>query len=153
MEKLCASCSTMLSVDCFNKNGTLASGKIRYQSYCKECNKVQSKKYYRNNLDAHRKLIIERRNKEKQSNQQYIIDYLLTHHCVDCGNSDVRVLEFDHVRGTKSDNISLMIRGSFAKLKLEIEKCDVRCANCHKIRTSQTNGSYRTKYFDNVVKQ
>jgi ribosomal protein L37E len=59
--------------------------------------------------------------------------------CVDCGFSDIRALQFDHVRGTKSGEISQMIRRGVSErvLREEISKCEVRCANCHMIVTTQ----------------
>jgi len=46
------------------------------------------------------------------------------------------VLEFDHVRGVKIWEISRMrVRASERALLSEIEKCDVRCANCHRRKT------------------
>lgn len=56
--------------------------------------------------------------------------------CKDCGNSyPYYVMDFDHVRGEKKFNISNGSRNSFNKLKNEIEKCDVVCSNCHRVRT------------------
>lgn len=56
--------------------------------------------------------------------------------CVDCGLKDPRALDFDHVRGTKSFTISY---GDYSPSRLleEIAKCDVRCANCHRIQTAE----------------
>jgi predicted transcriptional regulator len=76
-------------------------------------------------------------NKSKARNRKVVLDYLETHSCVDCGITDVRVLEFDHVRGTKIDCVSVGVKDSWSVEKLieEINKCEVRCANCHKIMT------------------
>ena len=70
-------------------------------------------------------------------NREYLNSYLKEHPCIDCGNSDIRVLEFDHVRGVKVNNVTtLSKRGhTLEKIKKEIEKCEVRCANCHRIKT------------------
>jgi hypothetical protein len=70
-------------------------------------------------------------------NRKFVDDYLKIHPCIDCGNSDVRVLEFDHVRGQKETNISNIIRNGWTLERLisEIEKCEVRCCNCHRIVT------------------
>jgi hypothetical protein len=67
----------------------------------------------------------------------FVRAYLATHPCVDCGESDIVVLEFDHVRGVKERNISDMCRRAFRvdRLAEEMTKCDVRCANCHRRKT------------------
>ena len=57
--------------------------------------------------------------------------------CIDCGVKDHRVLDFDHVRGEKKFNISWAVINAKAMKSIlpEIEKCDIRCANCHRIAT------------------
>lgn len=72
--------------------------------------------------------------KTRNRNRQFLNDYLSTHPCVDCGESDPVVLEFDHVRGYKKANLSDMAHKSLSlqSLKMEITKCEVRCANCHR---------------------
>ena len=66
-------------------------------------------------------------------------EYLETHPCVDCGESDPVVLEFDHVRGEKVMDIAGMKAraASLFTIDNEIAKCDVRCANCHRRKTAQ----------------
>jgi hypothetical protein len=46
-------------------------------------------------------------------------------------------MDFDHVRGTKVADLARLrlARGGWSKLVAEIEKCDVVCANCHRLRT------------------
>jgi len=54
--------------------------------------------------------------------------------CTDCGyDKDPKALHFDHVRGKKYKGISeLCSKGySLTAIKKEIQKCEVRCANCH----------------------
>jgi len=54
--------------------------------------------------------------------------------CMDCGyNKHSAALDFDHVRGTKSFNISRSDR-PWEVVLAEVKKCDVRCANCHRAR-------------------
>lgn len=56
--------------------------------------------------------------------------------CSRCGNCDYRVLEFHHVNGDKEENVSVLVSRapwSLERIKAEIEKCEVLCANCHRI--------------------
>jgi hypothetical protein len=79
------------------------------------------------------------RDKSIVRNKLYVKNYLENKACIDCGNSDIRVLEFDHVRGVKLYHVSYMIQKAY-KLDLvkdEIEKCDIRCCNCHRIVTQE----------------
>ena len=57
--------------------------------------------------------------------------------CADCGVSyPYYVMDFDHVTDDKVMMISqLVLRGATTKLLVELEKCEVVCANCHRIRT------------------
>jgi len=57
--------------------------------------------------------------------------------CVDCGERDMLVLEFDHV-GVKHAQISKMVFNvSLAALKREIAECELRCCNCHRRMTAE----------------
>ena len=76
----------------------------------------------------------------KDKGKEWIRNYLGENPCVDCGNSDIRVLEFDHRNPKdKKFNISKRVAGGVAlqTLAAEVAKCDVRCANCHRIRTKE----------------
>ncbi len=76
---------------------------------------------------------------------QMVRIYFSNHPCVDCGNSDIRVLEFDHVRGRKTDGISHLLSQGYGwpRIEAEISKCEVRCANCHRIKTVESRGFWR----------
>ena len=69
----------------------------------------------------------------------------MTHPCVDCGQSDVIVLDFDHRDpSTKMGGPTELARknSNWKKIKEEIEKCDVRCANCHRRKTAKQFNGY-----------
>lgn len=59
--------------------------------------------------------------------------------CTDCGyNQHPAALEFDHLPGSsKHKAVSLLLMGSLAKVFAEIDKCEVVCSNCHRIRTTE----------------
>ena len=47
-----------------------------------------------------------------------------------------RVMDFDHVRGEKVANVSsIWSRKSWEAVLEEVAKCEVVCANCHRLRT------------------
>lgn len=74
-----------------------------------------------------------------------ILKYLEDHPCVDCGEADPIVLEFDH-RGEKLFEIGGCINRGYGvdRIMAEIAKCDVRCANCHRRKTYAERGySYK----------
>lgn len=84
--------------------------------------------------------------KVAQQVRAFIVGYLALHPCVDCGLSDPVVLEFDHRR--PDDKLFSVGTAVHRKLSLrsviaEIEKCDVRCANCHRRKTATERGWYR----------
>lgn len=58
--------------------------------------------------------------------------------CVDCGNSFPSVcMDFDHLPGTvKIRNVSMMLTCSRHTIDAEVAKCDLVCANCHRVRTA-----------------
>lgn len=78
-----------------------------------------------------------------------LFEYLSTKKCIDCGENDPIVLEFDHKeRGDKFKQVSQMLSGHYSwnSLLKEINKCDIRCANCHRKKTYlQFNSFGRTK--------
>jgi hypothetical protein len=70
--------------------------------------------------------------------RKLLLEYLSTKHCFDCGENDPVVLDFDHKNTkTKFKNVSMMLSGHYSWISVmkEIEKCDIRCANCHRRKT------------------
>ena len=77
--------------------------------------------------------------------RSWLLAYLQEHPCVDCGITDTRVLQFDHLDPTeKRAAVSTLVSDghSLRTIRAEIEKCSVRCANCHLIRTRLQFGWY-----------
>jgi hypothetical protein len=84
---------------------------------------------------------------QRTRNQEFVRSFLSEHPCVDCGESDIVVLEFDHQRDKTQEVCELARNGvSLQTLKNEIEKCDVVCANCHKRRTYQKSHRMRGEF-------
>jgi len=89
----------------------------------------------------------------KVRNREFVAEHFATNHCVDCGESDIRVLEFDH-EGDKTRGVAVMLQGTWStnSIAQEIAKCSVRCRNCHAIMTmSRAGGSdWRNNYLTSL---
>jgi hypothetical protein len=72
-----------------------------------------------------------------------LIEYFESHSCVDCGETDPVVLEFDHLRDKSFDVGRKLIHTTWKTILDEIAKCEVVCANCHRRRTARRRGSVR----------
>lgn len=139
--KTCKRCKTIYPISGFSKNKSKRDG---LQVSCKKCVKEINSSYYkrtpeRNADRAASKLRVQREAKE------YVWDILVSSACVDCGNDNPMVLEFDHVRGEKQNNVSYLMGGGYSinTIQKEIDKCEVRCANCHRIVTAERAGTWR----------
>lgn len=133
--KNCGRCKKLKSLFEFSRRGN------GYQSWCRDCYKDYDKKRYQKPKEKRRLL---HKNREiRQRNRDFIKDFLSKHPCVDCNETDPIVLEFDHVVGTKefaiADGVKKMY--SLKRIKKEISKCEVRCANCHRRITHQRRQS------------
>jgi hypothetical protein len=60
--------------------------------------------------------------------------------CADCGGRfPPECMDFDHTENNKSFNIAPNRNVSWDRVLTEIAKCDIICANCHRIRTTRRN--------------
>lgn len=116
------------------------------QTQCKNCVAKYRKVYYETNKLVAISYSTESSRLIRQRNRQYIWDYLTEHPCINCGNDNPIVLDFDHRDDVKKvGNVSDLSRESCSieKIQLEIDKCDVRCANCHRERTAIQQNWYK----------
>ena len=89
---------------------------------------------------------LERNNKKRGEMRAYVQELKARMPCADCKSRFPHyVMDFDHRDDkTKSDIVSRLINQlSWKRLLAEIEKCDLVCANCHRIRTFARLGSTR----------
>ncbi len=115
------------------------------QDQCKACRKVTDRQTYLRRSEEQRERYRQWNRLNMERNVRLTYEYLLEHPCVDCGEADPIVLEFDHVSGEKRGNIGDMIGSgrTWKRLLIEIEKCEVRCANCHRRVTARRAGTKR----------
>jgi hypothetical protein len=107
---------------------------------CRQCTRLFVKNHYNKNKGYYLQKTQKRNSKLRLEVLNYLKQYLLKNPCVDCGESDVTVLEFDHsgkIPKFKAVSSLIRIRSSLKKIKEEITKCEVRCANCHRRKTAK----------------
>jgi hypothetical protein len=138
--KKCTKCLDVKNLILFATKSSSKDGKA---TWCKQCFAEHAAWKYQNG---------DRIRKEKNKanliarNRIKMREYLDTHPCVDCGISNFKVLTFDHRNPEeKIRNVSEMFPWSWLNILTEIAKCDVRCANCHMIRTSIQFGFWKSK--------
>lgn len=82
----------------------------------------------------------------RAQNFDRMMSYLAVHPCVDCGEQDLIVLDFDHLpEHEKHFEVSRAVTAStrsWQSIEREIAKCEVVCANCHRRRTAR-RGNHR----------
>lgn len=136
--KKCSRCKEIKSFNEFNyKNKSLGL----LQSNCKTCTRYLIRNHYNRNKEYYLDKTHKRNTELKLEIQAYIKEYLQNNPCVDCGETDIRVLEFDHNRDKfiKFKAVSVMMRYRYTldKIREEVKKCEIRCANCHRRKTSK----------------
>ena len=134
--KTCSKCGLTKSVDDFSfVYPARNDGKRRPD--CKTCVSERTRVFVASQPQAQRERMKKFRRDRRLTTKAFVSQYLKDHPCVDCGESDIDVLDFDHVKGNKVAGISYLV-GRTKKISVlleEIEKCEVRCANCHRRAT------------------
>ena len=117
-----------------------ASDFHRGQSRCKECRQA----YMRRRGDLHRQQSRRARDIRRAAAREYVLEILRAGACADCGLADPAVLEFDHV-GPKTMEVGRLVREGYRleRIKAEIARCELVCANCHRRRTATRVRSWR----------
>lgn len=133
--KRCSRCGQTKDLVHFSKR---TSAKDGLQSHCKDCGKARGREHYEQNTEDY----LERNRTRRDVLRGRYYAWLSERACVDCGETDPVVLDCDHVRGTKVSNVTRMIADirSWTLIETELQKCDVRCANCHRRRTAHIGG-------------
>lgn len=139
MTKYCSACKTIKDIDDFARYARRPDGR---QTQCRSCKSNTDKLYYFNNLES----INATKSKRIKKNQVLLAQYLEKNPCVDCGERDILVLEFDHRDGSPVNRVTTIITSSWNSILKEIEKCDVRCSNCHTRITHKRANDWRWQY-------
>jgi len=100
--------------------------------------KTRGRKYYHENRERQLPLALARRHRAYLEKREFTAK-TKNRPCIDCGvRYPYYVMDFDHKKGTvKVNDVAYMMtrNWSLKRIKEEILKCEVVCANCHRIRT------------------
>ena len=124
--KQCRDCNQTLPLGDFYRNHRMPDGYLRQ---CKRCHYVRYNVGRADRAKAARALI-----------QQIKLD----RGCADCGyNAHVAALDFDHLpEFVKKYQVGTMAGFNKAVIEAEIAKCEVVCANCHRVRTANRRSNH-----------
>ena len=139
--RACTKCGELKPLEAFPP---VRRGEPKLQSWCRDCFAEANARNYQKNHEREKARLLRQVAEKRIHIQQELVAYLSDHPCVDCGETDIIVLEFDHV-GEKLGNISTLANGgrSWARILVEIAKCEVRCANCHRLKTLERSSARR----------
>lgn len=144
--KTCCKCKQNQKIENFSRNKSTKDG-LHYS--CKPCKSNTDKNYYSKNKIQHKERVKNRKIKVSNRNKKIIFEYLKTHPCIECGETDPIVLEFDHLKNKKRTISSIGIADNSEKLlKEEIEKCEVRCVKCHRRKTAKDFNYWKVKFIN-----
>jgi len=154
VNKVCPTCKQPKTVEELISNG----------KYCKKCWSIRNSQWRAKNVEKNKECqkaygktrdfkSVNRRRREKAA--LIVLEYLLCHPCVDCGDPDPLVLDFDHIdRSEKTESISAMIVGATVgteRLQKEMAKCDVRCSNCHRRKHAKERNILRYQLLQKIM--
>lgn len=119
---------------------------VKKHSSCNSCRAKAQADYYQRTKPQQLKYKYKRQEAKREEARHFVFNYLSRTSCVDCGEADPYVLTFDHVRDIKKMSISQMVNQGYSlkAIRHEINKCEVRCANCHMRKEKKRRG---TLYF------
>lgn len=108
----------------------------RYFPVCRDCHNANNRKYRQNHKHVERAYRKNYRQKHARINKEYLIK-LLGGKCSRCGLEDSCLAVYDfHHRDPNEKEIGIARfiarHRSLDKIKKEISKCDLVCANCHR---------------------
>ena len=138
--KECARCKVLKPPADFSKRNS----KGALGSYCKECQRIYAKEHY----TANKTYYVGKARSFNRIRKTEIDDIYLKLKQVPCADCKQvfppYVMDFDHVMGVKSANVSKLRQGhSMVHFLAEVQKCEVLCSNCHRIRTHSRRAGVR----------
>ena len=146
----CDYCLKLLPIEAFNKVDR-GDGKEYHGRVCRKCiylrdperAKRASKSWRETKRIEECDYFSNSNKRSRDRNYKHIVAYLSEYPCSRCGETDIEVLEFDHLDPSEKEyNVSQLatLGYSLEKLQTEMDKCQVLCSNCHRKKTIQDRG-------------
>jgi hypothetical protein len=117
--------------------------KKQRDNMCAPCRSAYGKEHYLANRQKYIDAEAQRKRARAESRTRWLVEFFESHPCVDCGEADPVVLEFDHLRDKLFEVTNQFASRNWQEILDEIEKCEVVCANCHRRRTARRSRSLR----------
>jgi len=134
--KVCNGCQKDLPIEWFaSRNDRGRAPNARF--LCHPCMSKNKALWYKTHPE-HRLRTRMAEIEHKKKCREYTTRYKERRGCIDCGKKlPACALDFDHVGTDKISGVSAMVTNNYSleKIILEIAKCEVVCANCHRYRT------------------
>jgi hypothetical protein len=140
--RLCRHCNRALPLtpDFFphasDKSNGIKTPHGKLQTWCRDCRREYLRKAVQQKRDNGAP---PRKSRGYLEARAFVDKIKLDRGCADCGyNKHPAALEFDHLPGfEKTATIAAMVVfGNLEKIQAEIDKCEIVCANCHRIRSA-----------------
>lgn len=140
--KKCTSCLEVKALDEFQVRSRNKDGRT---NMCKPCKREYDNAHYKAHPER-RKYIRDNSDKRVRLVREWLVGFFREHPCVDCGETRLVLLQFDHVDGKTANMSLLQKRASLKTVQEEIARCQVRCVSCHTIKTAIDFNWWQLKY-------
>jgi hypothetical protein len=117
--------------------------KDQRHNYCRPCHSAYHREHYLANRQRYIDQAAAQKKRARLERTLYLLEFFESHPCIDCGEGDPVVLEFDHLEDKLFNISTKLITYSWERIVAEIDKCEVVCANCHRRRTARRRGALR----------
>lgn len=138
--RTCTKCKVEQPLENF---GSKNKAKGQRNSWCRSCMADYQRSHYLENKAMYKARSAQRGRRLASERARLLIDFFAEHPCVDCGERDPVVLEFDHVRDKTFDIGQAIGAASWVRIVREMQKCEVVCGNCHARRTARRANTIR----------
>ena len=141
--KTCKICLQVKLLDAFYKRS-----RGQFETRCKVCmsRKSMTAEQVQNlrKTDRAKQSRTTERQELMEQRRKRLLDSFKDAPCLDCKQRfPPECMDFDHVRGEKLSQVGAMRSWAIVKILKEVAKCEVVCANCHRIRTKRQSDERR----------